>query len=344
MERRKFLTTAGAASAGIAISGCLGDDNGNGNGAAADTDGTVSMPDPYRIGANGPSAPIWEFPAFPLFSDRLEEEHNSDTERTAFMGFSDVVAGIISEEAEICYLSLQAVINARAEGLPIVAFLGNANEYNFPIVVSDTIDSWDDLDGEAIAVQGTSGVSYASTRAMVNEELGDPDAVEYQTMAGTENRLAALESGEIDAAAVFTSGALAAEIDGYGRPIAFPWEYEITQDQTVLVWATLEPNIESNAEMLQETADHLIAAQQDVYEEDVETMVNDALATDVYAEFGSDVWEESLETARENGLWSDDGVITQDQVDRGQDLLERADLIDSEDRVDLEDIFVDEFV
>lgn len=354
MERRKFLTAVGATGTGVALSGCADDEtNGdpdpdsNGDTDSDDTDGedeTVSMPEPYRLGANGPSAPVWEFPAFTSFSQSLQDDHGSETERTAFMGFSNVVAGLMSEEAEICYLSLQALINARAEGLPIVAFLGNANEYSFPIVVSDAIDDWSDLEGEAIAIQDTSGVSYASTRAMVNEELGDPEAVEYQAMAGTENRLAALESGEIDAAAVFTSGALAAEADGYGRPLSFPWNYEITRNQTVLVWAARESTVQENPEMLQETADLMVTAQQDVYDLESESLVDDALATGVFAEFGEDVWLQSLEIARENDLWSSDGVITDEQVQRGQDLLEGAGLIDPENRVDVDDIFVDDFV
>ena len=354
MDRRRFLTAVGATSGGIALSGCADDDGGptddtdtqDDTGADDDgmEDGGLQMPDPYRVGANGPSAPTWEFPAFPLFSDSLQDNHGSETERTAFLGFSNVVSGVLSEEAEICYLSLQAVINARAQGLPIVAFLDNANEYTFPIVVSDAIDDWDDLEGEAIAVQDTSGVSYASTRAMVNEELGDPEAVEYQSMAGTENRLAALESGEMDAAAVFTSGAFAAEAEGYGRPLAFPADYEITRNQSVLVWATLEPNVESEAEMLQETVDTLLDAQEEVYERDVSSLVSDAMATDLYADFDEDVWERSLESARESELWSRDGEMTQEQVDRGQDLLQNAGLIAEDERVDVEDIFVDDFL
>lgn len=340
MERRKFLASVGAIGTGLSLSGCVGGGNSGGGGGG----GSGSMPDPYRIGANGPSAPVWEFPAFPMFGSRLEEDHGSETERAAFMGFTDVVSGVVSEEAEICYLSLQALINARAEDLPIVAFLANTNEYNFPILVSNSIGGWEDLQGNTIAIQDTSAVSYASTRAMVNEELGDPDAVEYQVLAGTENRLAAIESGEVEAAAVFTSGALAAENEGYGQILGYPWDYDVTRNQTTLVWATLEPNIESQQDMLDQSVEYFLDSQTAIYEEDPETLVDNAMETGVYAEFGRDIWLESLKTARENNLWSDDGVVTEEQVTRGQDLLIQAGLLEEGDRVSADDVFVDDFV
>lgn len=357
MERRKFLTALGTTGIGVTVSGCIGGDDENGdpeNGDAddgetdadddGDAEGEVEMPDPYRVGCNGPSAPVWEYPAFPLFGSRLDEEHGGEAERTAFMGFTDVVSGVVSEEAEICYLSLQALINARAQDVPIIAFLGNANEYNFPIVISEEIGGWDDLEGETVAIQDTSAVSYASTRAMVNEELGDPDAVEYQVMAGTENRLAAIESGEIDAAAVFTSGAFAAESEGFATILGYPWDYEVTRDQTALVWATLEPKLQEENDMLATTAEYLNDAQSEVYEEDPETLVDQALDTGVYAEFGEDIWLDSFDVARENELWAEDGQIEDEQVERGQDLLESAGLLDEEDRVERDDIVTDEFM
>ena len=335
MDRRQFIAGVGAATTGIALGGCIGGDGGGG------------MGDSYQIGVNGPTAPVWEYAAFPLFDDRAQEEHDMEAERTAFMGFSDVVAGAVSEEADFCYISLQALINSRAEGIPIKAFLGNGNEYVFPLAVTDEIENWEDLEGRTIGVQDTSAVSYASTVAMVNEELGDPEAVEYSTMAGTENRLAAIESGELDAAAVTSSAAFAAEEEGYASILAFPWEYEVTNDQTALVWATTEEKIESESEELQEVADLLVEAQQAVYEEDPGDLISRSQEYDFYPSFdaGTDPWEQSLELAREYELWAQDGNIAQEEMDRAQDLLVETALIEEENAVnDVDEIFTDEFL
>lgn len=336
MNRRQFIAGVGATSAGIALSGCIGD---GGNGG--------SMGDSYQIGVNGPTAPVWEYAAFPLFDDRAQEEYDRESERTAFMGFSDVVAGAVSDEADFCYISLQALINSRSEGIPIKAFLGNGNEYVFPIATTDEIQSWEDLEGETIGVQDTSAVSYASTVAMVNEELGDPGAVEYSTMSGTENRLAAIESGELDAAAVTSSAAFAAEEEGFASILAFPWEYEVTNDQTALVWATTEDKIDNETEEVQEVADLLIEAQQGVYDEDPDDLISRSHEYDFYPQFnvGTGPWEQSLELAREYELWARDGNITQEEMDRAQDLLLDTGLIEEENEVDdVSEIFTDEFL
>lgn len=335
MDRRQFMAGVGAASAGIALSGCI---NGNGNGG---------MGDSYQIGVNGPTAPVWEFAAFPLFDDRAQEEHDMEVERTAFQGFSDVVAGTVSEEADFCYISLQALINSRAEDMPIRAFLGNGNEYVFPLLTTDEIDSWEDLEGETVAVQDTSAVSYASTVAMVAEELGDSEAVEYSSMAGTENRIAAIESGEVDAAAVTASSAFAAEEEGYASILAFPWEYEVTNDQTALVWATTEENIENNTEDVQQVADLLIGAQEEVYEADEDELIGATDEYEFYPSFdvGDGPWQESFGLAREYELWARDGNITQEEMDRAQDLLLDTGLIEEENAVDdVSDIYTDEFL
>ncbi len=335
MDRRQFIAGVGATSAGIALSGCIGDNGEDGFG------------DAYQIGVNGPTAPVWEFAAFPLFDDRAQEENDMEAERTAFQGFSDVVAGAVSEEADFCYISLQALITSRAEGIPIKAFLGNGNEYVFPLLTTDEIDSWEDLEGETVGVQDTSAVSYASTVAMVNEELGDPEAVEYSSMAGTENRIAAIESGELDAAAVTASSAFAAEEEGYASILAFPWEYEVTNNQTALVWATTEDKIENDTEAVQEVADLLIEAQGDVYEEDAGDLIERAQEYDFYPSFevGDGPWEDSLDLAREYELWAQDGDITQEEMDRAQDLLLDTDLIEEENEVDdVNEIFTDEFL
>ncbi|SEV80115.1 ABC transporter substrate-binding protein [Natrinema salifodinae] len=334
MHRRQFIAGVGA-TGGIALSGCIGNEDGSG------------LADTYQIGVNGPTAPVWEFAAFPLFDEQVQEEQDMKVERTAFQGFSDVVAGTVSEEADFCYISLQALINSRAEGVPIKAFLGNGNEYVFPLLTTDEIETWDDLEGETVGIQDTSAVSYASTVAMVNEELGDPEAVEYSSMAGTENRIAAIESGEMAAAAVTASSAFAAEEEGYASILAFPWEYEVTNNQTALVWATTEDKIENQTEEVQEVADLLVAAQKEVYEADAGELIDGAQEYDFYPTFdvGDGPWEESLDLAREYELWAEDGDIAQEEMDRAQDLLLETGLIEEESRVDdVDEIFTDEFL
>lgn len=315
-----FLQTLGAGAVGASSAGCAGrfDDR--------DLSNTVT------IGYPSPALPVYNFALFPGIHDELSKV-GAKLEMKQFKGYTPMVSALVTGEISAGVLSLTSILRARAQDFPVVAPLGYTREYAFALVTAPEIERWADLRDRTIALHSPLSVSTVTGRTMVNERLGAVDAVDYEYIVGTPNRLAAIESGEVDAAVVFVSGALQAEREGTARVLGYPWQFDRLADQTTAALVTPGEAVEKRRESVQRFVDAALAAYGRLYETDPATVAESALATDAFASFPQSVWEEAFREVRQERIWPRDGGLNRAAIQRAQDVLVETDMIDSEKRL-----------
>lgn len=334
IDRRAFLKTATVGST-AAIAGCIGGENDD------------ELEDTITVGATSPVYPVFYFPLFPVLEERLAENHGVELETKTFAGPTAMTGGFMQGEIDVGYLTPAAITRQQNEGVPVVAIGTVVHQFYHALVVDPSIDGWDDLEGADVAVHAPLTSSTVLTEAMVAEELGSVDAVNYQNILGTTERMASLESGEVDAIIAFLSGAFQTEADGYGEILSFPWDYDHLSNIPANGWVLPEPELNENEEHYELLMTEMQAAYDQVYEEDTEDLVERALASDVgYPEFPPDVWADAYETAAENEMWPRDYEtnMSEERMEESIQLSVDLDLLDDDDRVPASDILDDRFV
>lgn len=117
----------------------------------------------------------------------------------------DGVKLVGANQAEFAIVSGDQIIQARAQGVPIVYV---ANWYNaFPISVvsfaDKNIKTPQDLIGKKVGVPGLFGASYTAWRALLNAAKLDESKITVETVGFTQ--VEALQQGKIDAAVVYAN-------------------------------------------------------------------------------------------------------------------------------------------
>lgn len=324
MRRRAFLKRVGvgatAGSVGGTLSGCLGQASNRG------------LPQTVTIGYPSPALPVYNFALFPGLEEQLADR-GADLEMTQFSGYTPMVGGLMRGEISVGVLSLTSLLRARAEEFPVIAPVGYAREYAFALVASPEIENWEDLRGKTVALHSPSAVSTVTGRVMVADRLGSTDAVEYDFIVGTPNRLSAVDAGEVDAAVVFVSGALHAEREGFARTLAYPWEFDRLADQTTVALVTPEEALENRPEAVDRLVEAATAAYDRLYEADASEITERALATGEFAEFSRDVWVEAFEQVREAEIWPRGRGLDAESVDRATEVLVDTEMITEDQRL-----------
>ncbi|RQG87931.1 ABC transporter substrate-binding protein [Natrarchaeobius halalkaliphilus] len=346
-SRRNVLTAVGAGLT-VGIAGCAGDDNGNGNGNGTGNgngNGTGNgngngngdddvLPDTLRIGHPGPTRPTYAAPPYSHFLDEMEAR-GVTVEPVTFDGFGPMIAGMISEDVEIGYVTPPSLANAIAEGFPVSSFMELSQAFSQQVCTAPGIDSWDEIEGETFILHSPSSFSAMVGRSAVEANLGDPEAVEYQYIAGTPNRIAAIEAGEGVATTAFLAGVLDAEEEGIVQHFSNP--NDDFDHMTLATWATLDENLDQNEAMHQEIVDVMLESYEDMYDRDIAELVEyiQTAPTD-FPDYGEEVWSETLETAREDEMWNTDlsEHITDEKFQTSLELADRADLLEEMPDVD----------
>lgn len=323
MQRRGFLKRIGSgvsiATAGGTLAGCVGQrDDG--------LSGTVT------VGYPSPALPVYNFALFPGLEAELADR-GATLEMEQFSGYTPMVGALLRGEISVGVLSLTSILRARAEEFPIVAPVGYTREYAFALITSPEIEEWEQLRGSTIALHSPSAVSTVTGRVMVADRLGDTDAVDYDYMIGTPNRLSAIESGEVEAAVVFVSGALQAEREGFANVLGFPWEFDRLADQTTVALVTPEEAIENRPETVDRLTDAAIATYDRLYEADPAEITDRALDTGEFAPYPQDVWVEAFERVREVDIWPRGRGLDAEAIERASNVLVETGMITEQQRL-----------
>lgn len=305
----------------------------------------LTVPDPYLIGSPSPAQPVYNYAINPLFETTMRDAHGVDVNLKTHRGFTPMVAGLVREEFDIGYLTLPTYVNARIQGFPLISPLGFLKEFDFILIGSADMQSIDELEGKTIALHSPQSMSTMTGKTIVKEEFGSVDAVNYEFIIGTPNRLAALEAGNVDGAVVFLSGALQGEKDGYAKILGQPWDYDALASMAAATWVTLEERVEEDPDLIQEVVTQMLGAYERAYSADPETVNTRAIESGIYPPFDDDVWLESFERVRDIRIWpTERGGLIPSQWNRAMDRLVDVGLLSQEDRIAPRDLFTTQFL
>jgi ABC-type nitrate/sulfonate/bicarbonate transport system substrate-binding protein len=290
------------------------------------------LPQTVTVGYPSPALPVYNFALFPGLEEELADR-DAELEMKQFNGYTPMVGALMRGDISVGVLSLTSLLRARSEEFPVVAPVGYTQEYAFALVTSPEIETWEDLRGSTVALHSPSAVSTVTGRVMVDERLGDVDAVDYEFIVGTPNRLSAIESGEVEAAVVFVSGALQAEREGYARTLGYPWEFDRLADQTTVALVTPEEALENRPLAIERLVDAATATYERLYEADATEITEQALATGHFAEFPQEVWVEAFEQVREVEIWPHGRGLEAESIERASDVLVETGMITEDQRL-----------
>lgn len=333
-NRRRFLKTAGVGAL-TGIAGCLGSDSDEGSSGA-------ELPDTLTIGHPSPARPVYNLPTYTTFLDRMEEQGVTIEPKT-FSGFTGVVAGMVSDEVDLAYVTPPSLVNATNEGFPIKSIAELSQRFSQQVIAQPDIDDWEELRGETLVAHSPQSFSALVLRSTVEANLGDIDAVDYRYIIGTPNRLAAMESGDTLATTVFTSGAISAEQEGYAKLFANP--NDSFDPMTLAQWTLLESQINENEEMYQAIVDEMVAAYEDVYDGDSAELANSAINSPTnFPDFGEEIWTQTIDQAKEDEMWpaAKSDMLGESKVNAGLERAVATDLI--EEAPDVDDIVDRRFI
>lgn len=344
MERRSLIKAIGG-SAAIGLTGCLQQGDGGGSGDSTDS-GTVQFSDPFRVGIPAPVLFVMNFAVWPGFHDVMSQEEDVETQMKGFNSYTAMSAGLLKEEVGVGFLTLPAIAKARAQNLPIKAVAGFQQQYVFPLIVKNDIESWDDLEGKTLAVHSPQAMSTAAARHIVKEEMGDVDAVNYTNIFGSSNRVSAIESGQVDASVVLLDAAYSAELNGSAKIFARPWEYDSLKQQTAAAWVKLGTTLqeENGANKTDKIVEHMLSGYEKTYQTDPQEVVTRGTDMESYAGFKKATFVEALKVAREIELWPKDGGLDPKFIENAQDTFVDTGLLKEENRVTPEELVDDRFL
>jgi NitT/TauT family transport system substrate-binding protein len=197
--------------AAMILAACGNDDDagdGNGNGAGAPDTDSPSEPDDDDADDDAPDDSYTAsfriaFPGEPGFAslpvltaiDRLNAE-GWDIEVVGIADTSVMTEALLSGEIQIAVANINETANVAQRGQPL-AIVGLRNAQDWIVVSKDDIQTCDDMTGRRVAYHSESAASAHMLRNWIAEECGaEPD---WLVMAGSTNRAAALQAGQIDA-------------------------------------------------------------------------------------------------------------------------------------------------
>ncbi|WP_124190076.1 ABC transporter substrate-binding protein [Natrarchaeobius oligotrophus] len=350
--RRRFLKAAGVGTV-VGLAGCTGtngdddtadDDDGNGTADGSTDDSDAELPDTIGIGTPSPVQPLYYFSVFPEFQELMEDRHGVTVELTNYGGYASMIAGLFQEEVHIAPQAPLSVINSLNEGMDLVSPLSFVQGYPQPLMATPEIESWEDLEGETIALHDPQAGTTFSVKLMVRENLGSMDAVDYDYIFGSDSRYAAIEAGEVVAATVSATLGARAERDGFTI-----LEEGLERDEPFQLWTMMRQNWEQNPELYDVIVNTLHEAQTNMYEVDEDDIVDRALDIPVdrpesYGDLDREIAIDVFERMRNLNTWPEEGGLSNAAIEQVQDTIVDVEEMDEEDRVNRDDfVIIDEF-
>lgn len=343
ISRRTLLSGLGI-TAGAVLVGCGQQDAGPTD-VPDDLDSVESkLTRDITFGLPTTTLPVYGFPLFPGVDEELRAKYKFGMESKGIKGYTALGAALLSGEVDVAYMTLESLLKARKEGLPLVGFCGFTDETPFVLVSTPDIKSVKELASKKVAVLGPGAIATSVARTVMDVELGDPDAVTYSNIAGTPSRLAALRSGTVAATVVDISGALQAEEQGYAKILARPAEYDRLTSQTQQVIAVNERSLKDNAAMVSAFIGGMVSALDQIYTADPAEVVKKGLEYGTYGQYSVDIWVESLKQAREINLWADGAKVPQAEYDKAVGELSATGAITDDQKLPYDEVITDVFL
>lgn len=214
---RKLTLSASITVLALLLAACGGGDDddaaaGNGNGTEEMTEVTFGVATQALIVSLSPYTTV------PKELGYFEEE-GLDIEVLGFPGGGPTIQAIDAGQVDVGIPPASSMFAAVSEGSEVRGFYTQiTRNYLNPMVPEDSdIEEVLDLEGTTIGPQSLDSANVPLIRAMVAQEGGDPDTIDFVATGGPAEALNYLQSGEIDALALWD--AAYADIEGQGQPL-----------------------------------------------------------------------------------------------------------------------------
>ncbi|WP_165367326.1 ABC transporter substrate-binding protein [Phytoactinopolyspora endophytica] len=315
---RRTAVTAGVAAAALTLAACSPTEGDENEGSSPGELTPVTM----GVVVTTSTVPIYVAQSEGIFAD-----HGLEVELEAVQNFAAAAPSLLNGQINFATAATAPVVKAIDQGMPLLAVAGTSATVEDPraegnqlVVRTDSgIDDVVDMAGHTIGTNAVGSGPHAAMLASYLRAGGDPEAIEWVVMPMNE-QIAALESGELDAAVLaepFTGMALA---DGHEAIFSAYREpgYEIMEpDAPYVVLLSSQSYLAENAEVAGRVRDAMIEANQVAAEDPdlvVELLVSEA-----------EMDPEIAEQVAQPGF---NGVLTGDEMQAIGDAMYEADMIE----------------
>lgn len=212
---RKLTLPASLTVLVLFLAACGGDDGDGGDAAAGDEEMTEVK---FGVATQALIVSLSPYTTVPEELGYFEEE-GLDVEVLGFAGGGPTIQAIDAGQIDVGIPPASSMFAAVSEGSEVRGFYTQiTRNYLNPMVPEDSeIEEVIDLEGTTIGPQSLDSANVPLIRAMVSQEGGDPDSIDFVATGGPAEALNFLQSGEIDALALWD--AAYADIEGQGQPL-----------------------------------------------------------------------------------------------------------------------------
>ncbi|WP_344247387.1 ABC transporter substrate-binding protein [Isoptericola hypogeus] len=237
---RRIVETAAVAAAALALAAC---------------GGSSEEPDPAASGDGGLTPvtvgviPIVDVaPIYLGVEQGFFEEEGLDVTLELAQGGAAIVPAVVSGEYQFGFSNVTSLLLASQENLPLkIVAPGNIStgevgaDFGAVVTMPDTgIATAADLAGRTVAVNTLNNIGDTTIRKVVDDDGGDPSAVEFVEM-GFPDMPAAVTSGQVDAAWILEPHLTMAMQDG---AVPVTWNYaEVDPDLLIATYFTSDQQI-----------------------------------------------------------------------------------------------------
>ncbi|MEH7252240.1 ABC transporter substrate-binding protein [Neobacillus niacini] len=271
------------------------------------------------------------------------KDEGLEVEVVGMGGNSQAMQAIAGGSVDIVFTSLSGLVDAIKANQPMVAFWGYNNGIEFTIH-SKTADSMADLKGKRIGISSFGGLTDLVTRVGLEKAGLDPEKdVEILVIAGgAQPKVAAMETGQIDAAILTSPTSFSASDEGYKEIFSqadinptFPTKVAIASEsfvkknpETIKAFLRgLQHGVDYMTENPEEGAKDLVNRVN--YEENysiqaIEEILPGFPKNGEIDQSGIDTFWEIAERAGDvDGTWSDDQWLDRSFIDTAKDWLRK---------------------
>jgi NitT/TauT family transport system substrate-binding protein len=214
---RKLTLSASLTAFALLLAACGNGDDGDGDAAAGGEDGEMTEVT-FGVATQALIVSLSPYTTVPQELGYFEEE-GLDVEVLGFAGGGPTIQALDAGQLDLAIPPASSMFAAVSEGSEVRGFYTQiTRNYLNPMVPEDSeIEDILDLEGTTIGPQSLDSANVPLIRAMVAEEGGDPDSIDFVATGGPAEALNYLQSGEIDALALWD--AAYADIEGQGQPL-----------------------------------------------------------------------------------------------------------------------------
>lgn len=239
-DARRGALLAFVLAAGLALSACGADGNGEGS---AGPDADAAGPMELRVA----SLPIADLGAyFYAIDNGIFDDHGLAVENVSSTGGSAAISAMLSGDVDIAYSGNDSVLKSYAQGLPVVIVAAANNnqpdgEQDSAGLVVSAGTTAQDLTGKPLATNALDNINQVYTQQWLDENGVNPDEASFVEVPFPE-QVAALQSGQISGSLMpqpFMAQAIEAGAEVLGWPYrsgpdgVTPIASFVSQDSTV---------------------------------------------------------------------------------------------------------------